>query len=126
MFKKDEILRHATMLGQDIQALDSIKRYRQIEAQIHLHPEIAKQMDALKQNQKHSVNLQNYNKPIAYERSEKTISHIQNEINAFPIVMQFRQSQEEANDTLHLIIETLATRLQGVDCFSGSIQQKEE
>ncbi|UEX89283.1 YlbF family regulator [Staphylococcus ratti] len=112
MFTKEAILHHATQLSNDIQALEAIRNYRQIEAQIHRHPQIAQYMDDLKQNQKHSVNFQSYNKPIAYQRSEEKIASIQSEIDAFPIVTQFRQSQEEANETLHLIVETLATRLQ--------------
>ncbi|ALN76314.1 YlbF family regulator [Staphylococcus agnetis] len=126
MFKKDDIILRAKVLSADIEALDVIQNYRHIEAQIHHHPQIAKHMDALKQNQKQSVNFQNYNKPNAYERSEETISNIRAEIDAYPIVGQFRQSQEEANETLHLIIETLATRLQGAHHFSGSTHHKEE
>lgn len=126
MFNRHDILSQATTISLELQSLDSIQQYKQIEKQIHQHSKIAEYMEDLKQNQKQSVNLQNYDKPVAYRQSEDTIANIQSEINAYPIVTQFRQSQEEANHVLHLVIDTLANRLQNDQHLPSSSQQQEE
>ncbi|MCE4965672.1 hypothetical protein BU679_09135 [Staphylococcus chromogenes] len=126
MFNRQEILSQATQISQDLQSLEVIQQYKQIEHQIHQHSKIAEYMKDLKQNQKQSVNFQNYDKPVAYRQSEDTIAHIQSEIDAYPIVTQFRQSQGEANEILHLVIDTLAHRLQGDSNLPSSDQHQEE
>ncbi|RIM16917.1 YlbF family regulator [Staphylococcus chromogenes] len=126
MFNRQEILSQATQISQDLQSLEVIQQYKQIEHQIHQHSKIGEYMKDLKQNQKQSVNFQNYDKPVAYRQSEDTIAHIQSEIDAYPIVTQFRQSQEEANEILHLVIDTLAHRLQGDSNLPSSDQHQEE
>lgn len=108
MTNKEDVLRKARELQQSIQGLETIQYYKQVEAQIHQNEHIAEQMKILKQQQKQSVNLQNYDKPIAYQRSEATIQAIQTEIDDMPIVSEFRQAQREANDTIQFIVETLA------------------
>lgn len=108
MTTKDDVLRKARELQQAIQSLDTVRYYQQVEQQIHQNTEIVEHMDTLKQQQKQSVNLQNYDKPIAYQRSEATIQSIQTEIDHIPIVSEFRHAQREANDTIQFIIETLA------------------
>ena len=47
---------------------------------------------------KQSVNFQNYGKHQAYQKSEKEISQLEKEINALPIVEEFRSAQFEANE----------------------------
>lgn len=126
MFNRQEILSQATQISHDLQSLEAIQEYKQIENQIHQHSKIAEYMKDLKQNQKQSVNFQNYDKPVAYRQSEDTIARIQSEIDAYPIVTQFRQSQEEANEILHLVIDTLAHRLQGDSNLPSSDQHQEE
>ncbi|UXR77480.1 MULTISPECIES: YlbF family regulator [unclassified Staphylococcus] len=123
MTNKEDVLRKARELQQSIQDLETIQYYKQVETQIHQNEHIAKQMKTLKQQQKQSVNLQNYDKPIAYQRSEATIQAIQAEIDDMPIVSEFRQAQREANDTIQFIIETLAD---GIDISQLDSQQDDE
>ncbi|AVQ32908.1 hypothetical protein C7J88_01345 [Staphylococcus muscae] len=120
MTNKEDVLRKARELQQSIQGLETIQYYKQVEAQIHQNEHIAEQMKILKQQQKQSVNLQNYDKPIAYQRSEATIQAIQTEIDDMPIVSEFRQAQREANDTIQFIVETLAD---GIDINQLDSQQ---
>lgn len=107
MTNKEDVLRKARELQQSIQNLETVQYYKQVEAQIHQNKHIAEQMNTLKQQQKQSVNLQNYDKPVAYQRSEETIQAIQTEIDDMPIVSEFRQAQREANDAIQFIIKTL-------------------
>ncbi|AVP36950.1 hypothetical protein DOS70_10520 [Staphylococcus felis] len=111
-YTREDILSATSKLAKHIQDLDTVKTYQRIEEQIHQNKKISNYMNTLKQSQKQSVNFQNYNKPNAYKRSEATIETIRNQIDDIPIVTQFRKSQEETNDFLQLVIETMSKRLQ--------------
>ncbi|MBA8759151.1 RicAFT regulatory complex protein RicA family protein [Staphylococcus coagulans] len=112
MYSKESILEAAKALGEAFQSLDTIQDYRRIETQIHQNEQIAQHMSELKQNQKQSVNLQNYNKPNAYARSEAKIDQIRTTIDDIPIVNEFRTAQQEANELLHLVVDTISTRIE--------------
>lgn len=60
---------------------------------------------------KQSVNFQNYGKHQAYQKSEKEISQLEKEINALPIVEEFRSAQFEANELLQLMVSTMEQSL---------------
>lgn len=71
MYSREMILESAQKLSASIQSLETIQHYQRIETQIHQNEQIAQYMAELKQNQKQSVNLQNYDKPVAFARSEE-------------------------------------------------------
>lgn len=112
MYSREVILEAAQKLGASIQSLKTIQDYQRIETQIHQNEQISQYMSELKQNQKQSVNLQNYDKPVAFERSEAKIDEIQTKIDEIPIVNEFKVAQQEANDLLHVVIGTLSTRIE--------------
>ncbi|MBI5974935.1 RicAFT regulatory complex protein RicA family protein [Staphylococcus canis] len=111
-YSREDILKAASNLSHRIQNLEMVQNYQNIETQIHKNARILNYMNQLKQSQKQSVNFQNYDKPNAYRRSEDKINSIRNKIDDIPIVTEFRASQEEVNDLLHLVIKTLSTGLQ--------------
>ncbi|HEC2144765.1 TPA: RicAFT regulatory complex protein RicA family protein [Staphylococcus delphini] len=112
MYSREMILEAAQKLSASIQSLETIQHYQRIETQIHQNEQISQYMAELKQNQKQSVNLQNYDKPVAFARSEEKIEEIQTKINEIPIVNEFKTAQQEANDLLHFIIGTLSARIE--------------
>ncbi|UXS36029.1 YlbF family regulator [Staphylococcus delphini] len=112
MYSREMILEAAQKLSASIQSLETIQHYQRIEAQIHQNEQISQYMAELKQNQKQSVNLQNYDKPVAFARSEEKIEEIQTKIDEIPIVNEFKTVQQEANDLLHVIIGTLSARIE--------------
>ncbi|MBH9622063.1 YlbF family regulator [Staphylococcus pseudintermedius] len=112
MYSGEMILESAQKLSASIQSLETIQHYQRIETQIHQNEQIAQYMAELKQNQKQSVNLQNYDKPVAFARSEEKIEEIQTKIDGIPIVNEFKKAQHEANELLHVVIGTLSARIQ--------------
>lgn len=111
MYSKEEILKHADVLAQQINDLKVVKDYQSIEQQIHNNKAIENKMKILKKQQKQSVNFQNYGKNIAFQQSEDQIHHIEDEINSLPIVEEFRSAQFDANDLLQMMIKTMEDRL---------------
>ena len=88
-----------------------IKQYQNVEQQIHENTSIEQKMKQLKLQQKQSVNFQNYGKHQAYQKSEEEISQLEKEINALPIVEEFRSAQFEANELLQLMVSTMEQSL---------------
>ena len=111
MYSKEDILKHADILAQRINDLDVVKDYQSIEQQIHNNKTIESKMKSLKNQQKQSVNFQNYGKDTALRQSENQIHHIEGEINNLPIVEEFRSAQYDANDLLQMMIKTMEDRL---------------
>lgn len=111
MYEKEDILKQANSVSNKIKALELIKQYQNVEQQIHENTSIEQKMKQLKLQQKQSVNFQNYGKHQAYQKSEKEISQLEKEINALPIVEEFRSAQFEANELLQLIVSTMEQSL---------------
>jgi cell fate (sporulation/competence/biofilm development) regulator YmcA (YheA/YmcA/DUF963 family) len=111
VYSKEDILAEADDIVAKIQSLDTVRDYHDVEQQIHNNVNIEARMKELKRNQKQSVNLQNYGKTEALKQSEGKISGIEQDINALPIVEEFRALQYEANDLLQMMISTMADQL---------------
>ncbi|TRM06806.1 hypothetical protein FNL10_00135 [Staphylococcus hominis] len=111
MYEKEDILKQADCVSNKIKALELIKQYQNVEQQIHKNSSIEQRMKQLKLQQKQSVNFQNYGKHQAYQKSEKEISQLEKEINAIPIVEEFRSAQFEANELLQLMVSTMEQSL---------------
>ena len=111
MYEKEDILKQADSVSNKIKALELIKQYQNVEQQIHENTSIEQKMKQLKLQQKQSVNFQNYGKHQAYQKSEEEISQLEKEINALPIVEEFRSAQYEANDLLQMMVKTMEDRL---------------
>ncbi|MCU5746774.1 YlbF family regulator [Staphylococcus sp. SQ8-PEA] len=111
MYEKDEILKEASKISDNIKNLDIVKDYQRVEQQIHENKSIDSRMKTLKQNQKQAVNLQNYGKFEALKHTENTINDLKDDINQLPIVDEFRTSQREANSLLQLMIKVMENRL---------------
>lgn len=111
MYEKEDILKQADSVSNKIKALELIKQYQNVEQQIHENTSIKQKMKQLKLQQKQSVNFQNYGKHQAYQKSEEEISQLEKEINALPIVEEFRSAQFEANELLQLMVSTMEQSL---------------
>ncbi|SUM72037.1 RicAFT regulatory complex protein RicA family protein [Staphylococcus hominis] len=111
MYEKEDILKQADNVSNKIKALELIKQYQNVEQQIHENTSIEQKMKQLKLQQKQSVNFQNYGKHHAYQKSEEEISQLEKEINALPIVEEFRSAQFEANELLQLMVSTMEQSL---------------
>ncbi|MGW9855592.1 cell fate (sporulation/competence/biofilm development) regulator YmcA (YheA/YmcA/DUF963 family) [Staphylococcus hominis] len=111
MYNKEEILKQANCVSNKIKSLELIKQYQNVEQQIHENSSIEQKMKQLKLQQKQSVNFQNYGKHQAFQKSEEEIYQLEKEINALPIVKEFRLAQFEANELLQLMVSTMEQRL---------------
>ncbi len=69
---------------------------------------IRQKITSLKTLQKQAVNFHHYGKEEALKQTEERIEKIEAEIDELPIVQEFKQSQDDVNDLLQLVANTIS------------------
>jgi cell fate (sporulation/competence/biofilm development) regulator YmcA (YheA/YmcA/DUF963 family) len=107
-YTKDDIVARAIELANMISETDEVDFFKRAEAQIHSNENVRLFISEIKGLQKQAVNLQHYGKPEALKRVENKIATIEDELDAIPVVKEFKQSQIEVNELLQLIANTIS------------------
>lgn len=104
---KEDVLLKADELAAQISDIEEVERFKQVEERLNNNQKIKKLINQMKALQKQAVNFQAYGKTEALKKVEKEIDLIQEEIDAIPIVQEFRESQVMINDILQVVTETI-------------------
>lgn len=107
-YTRKEILDEAKHLAKMLANTEEIDRFKKVEAKINENQKVQHLIKRIKALQKQAVNLQAYGKPEAQQKVEKEIEQLQNEIDAIPIVQEFKEIQIVVNDVLQLVTGTIA------------------
>lgn len=107
-YTKDDIVARAAELARMIAETDEVDFFKKAEAHIHENPRVKALIADIKGFQKQAVNLQHYGKREALKKVEEKIASIEEELDAIPIVQEFKQSQLEVNELLQLIASTIS------------------
>ncbi|WP_368654890.1 RicAFT regulatory complex protein RicA family protein [Ornithinibacillus sp. 4-3] len=110
-YTRKEVLEEAKQLAAMLAHTEEIERFKQLEAQVNNHENLQKMIKALKTLQKQAVNLQAYEKMEALKKVEEEIERLQNEIDAIPVVQEFKENQIVVNDVLQLVTGTIAREI---------------
>ncbi|MEQ2526564.1 hypothetical protein EKG37_03220 [Robertmurraya yapensis] len=110
-YNKDEIVSRARELAAMIAETEEVDFFKRAEAQIHENERVRKLIDEIKGLQKQAVNLHHYGKPEALKRTEDKIAKIEAELDAIPVVQEFKQSQGDVNDLLQLVASTISNKV---------------
>lgn len=105
---KDEIVAHAVELAKMVAQTEEVDFFKRAEAQIHENQKVNTLIADIKGLQKQAVNLQHYGKPEALKKVEEKISMIEQELDAIPVVQDFKQSQTDVNELLQIIASTIS------------------
>lgn len=100
----DEAKKMAVMLANT----EEIERFKQVEAKINENKKVQRLITKIKALQKQAVNLQAYGKKEALKKVEEQLDIFQKEIDAIPVVQEFKETQGLVNDVLQLITGTIA------------------
>lgn len=127
LYTKDDIIAKAREIANMIANTEEVEFFKRAEAQINENQKIRENIASLKTLQKQAVNFQQYGKEKALKMIESKIEKIQDEIDAVPIVEEFKQSQFEVNDLLQLVSNTIANGVTDEIILStgGDIQRGE-
>ncbi|MCO7174764.1 RicAFT regulatory complex protein RicA family protein [Sporolactobacillus kofuensis] len=110
-YSKEEILAKASDLAGKLSNSDQIRFYKQAESKISANQKVQRLVEQIKKYQKESVNLQHFGKAEAYHQNEAMIDKLQAELDAIPVVQEFKQSQEDVNDFLQLMAKLVSSRV---------------
>lgn len=104
---KEDVLSKADELAAQIGNIEEVERFKQVEERLNNNKKIKKLINQMKALQKQAVNFQAYGKTEALKKVEKEIDLIQEEIDAIPIVQEFKESQVMINDILQVVTATI-------------------
>lgn len=111
LYTKDEIVEKAKEIAHMIANTEEVEFFKKAEAQINENQTVREKIASLKTLQKQVVNFQHLGKEKAVKLVEEKIAKIEEEIDAVPIVQQFKQSQFEVNNLLQLVSNAIANNV---------------
>lgn len=107
-YTKDEIIAKANEIAHMIANTEQVDFFKRAEAQINENQKVRESIASLKSLQKQAVNFQQYGKERALEIIEGKIAKVEGDLDAIPLVQEFKESQLEVNDLLQLVSNTIA------------------
>lgn len=110
-YTRKQVLDEARNLAEMLSNTEEIDRFKQVEAKINSNTKVQKLISSIKILQKQAVNLQAYDKKEALNKVEAEIERLQAEIDAIPVVQEFKETQIIVNDILQLVTGTIAREI---------------
>ncbi|WP_163971293.1 RicAFT regulatory complex protein RicA family protein [Oceanobacillus halotolerans] len=130
-YTRKQILDEAKNLATMLASTEEIDRFKQVEAKINENQKVQQLISRIKALQKQAVNFQAYGKSEALKKVEAEIDRLQEEIDAIPVVQEFKETQVVVNDILQLVSGTIAREVTnnvisstGGDLLSGNTGSK--
>ncbi|GAA5415181.1 uncharacterized protein YmcA [Paraliobacillus ryukyuensis] len=112
-YSKEVILAEAEKLADRMVQIEEVARFKQVENRLNQNEKIKKLINNMKALQKQAVNFQAYGKTEALKKVDAQIDDLQAEIDAIPIVEEFKESQMVMNDLLQRISQTITKQVEG-------------
>jgi cell fate (sporulation/competence/biofilm development) regulator YmcA (YheA/YmcA/DUF963 family) len=105
---REDILAKAKELAELISTSNEVQFFQQAEKQIAGNDNIQKLISTIKKKQKEIVAFETtFKNKQMVDKIEGEIDQLQNELDEIPIVSEFRQSQEDINYLLQLIMSVI-------------------
>ncbi|MFC9538244.1 RicAFT regulatory complex protein RicA family protein [Lysinibacillus sp. NPDC056959] len=111
LYTKEDLIKKSHEIAHMIANTPEVEFFKKAEAQINENQQVRERIASLKSLQKQAVNFQHLGKEKALKLIEDKIEKIEEEINAIPVVQQFKESQGDVNDLLQLVSNTIANNV---------------
>ena len=111
LYTKDEIVEKAKEIAHMIANTEEVEFFKKAEEQINENQNVREKIASLKTLQKQVVNFQHLGKEKAVKLVEEKIAKIEEDIDAVPIVQEFKQSQMDVNNLLQLVSNAIANNV---------------
>ncbi|QCR32012.1 RicAFT regulatory complex protein RicA family protein [Lysinibacillus sp. SGAir0095] len=111
VYTKDEIVEKAKEIAHMIANTEEVEFFKKAEEQINENQHVREKIASLKTLQKQAVNFQHLGKEKALKLIDEKIAKIEEEIDATPIVQEFKQSQMDVNNLLQLVSNAIANNV---------------
>ncbi|WP_342525789.1 RicAFT regulatory complex protein RicA family protein [Chryseomicrobium sp. FSL W7-1435] len=110
-YTKQDIIAKAHEIATMIAQTEEVDFFKRAEAQINANQKVKEKIASLKSLQKQAVNFQHLEKEKALKLVESKIAKVEEEIDAIPIVQEFKQSQVEVNNLLQLVAHSISNKV---------------
>ncbi|GGG22425.1 hypothetical protein GCM10007425_16100 [Lysinibacillus alkalisoli] len=110
-YTKDDLIAKAREIAHMIANTEQVEIYKEAEAQINQNQFVREKIASLKALQKQAVNFQHLGKERGLKMIEGKIEKIEEEIDAIPVVQQFKAVQMDVNELLQLVSNTIANEV---------------
>src|SRR5690606_11151364 len=85
-----------------------VEFFKKAEQQIKKNDRVQQLIGQIKHKQKQAVHLEHYEKEKALQEMDAHLAELEAELDAIPVVQEFKQSQIEVNDLLQLITSIIS------------------
>ncbi|MBT2681437.1 RicAFT regulatory complex protein RicA family protein [Bacillus sp. ISL-35] len=107
-YNKDDIIERSREIARMIAETEEVDFFKRAEAQIHENEKVRTLISSIKGLQKQAVNFQHYGKTEAFKKTEEKIASLEAQLDAIPVVQEFKQSQIDVNDLLQMVATTIS------------------
>jgi cell fate (sporulation/competence/biofilm development) regulator YmcA (YheA/YmcA/DUF963 family) len=107
LYTQNEILEKARELAVMIARTKEVDFYKRAEQQIKHNERVQELIAELKKKQKQMVMFESMNKPELAKKVEEEYNQLHEELDAIPIVTEFKQSQVDVNDLLQMVTNVI-------------------
>ncbi|MDD9270371.1 RicAFT regulatory complex protein RicA family protein [Paenibacillus sp. GCM10023248] len=107
MIVREDILAKAKELANLLTTSNEVQFYQKAEKQISNNPEIQTLINAIKKKQKEIVAFQTFQNEKMVQKIENEIEVLQDELDGIPIVNEFKQTQDDINYLLQLVMSVI-------------------
>jgi cell fate (sporulation/competence/biofilm development) regulator YmcA (YheA/YmcA/DUF963 family) len=104
MIVREDILAKARDLAGTITTSSEVQFYQKAEKQIAENEHVQKLISAIKKKQKEIVAFESFRNETMVKKIEGEIDMLQDELDSIPIVSEFKQTQEDINYLLQLVM----------------------
>ena len=101
---REDIMNKAKELAQTLSTADEVQIYQKAELKVNNHTEVQNIIKLIKKKQKEIVGFEHFKNQAMVDKIEKEIEELEQNLNLYPVVNEFKQSQEDINYLLQLVI----------------------
>ncbi|MDF2723446.1 MAG: hypothetical protein K0Q59_3121 [Paenibacillus sp.] len=120
---RTDIMAKAQELAALISTSDEVKFFRKAEKQVQGNSEIQDLIKLLKKRQKEAVAFESFQNEKMVTKINGEIDELQDKLDNYPIVTQFKQAQEDINYLLQLVVgvirDTVSDKIQVEDATAA-------
>jgi cell fate (sporulation/competence/biofilm development) regulator YmcA (YheA/YmcA/DUF963 family) len=104
---RDDIMVRTKELANLISTSDEVEFYRKAEKQIKDNSEVQDLIKLIKKRQKEAVAFESFRNQKMVDKINNEIEELQDRLDGFPVVEQFKQAQEDINYLLQMIVSVV-------------------
>jgi len=116
---RDDIMAKAKELAHLISTTDEVLMFQKAEKQVQSNTEIQDLIKLIKKRQKEAVAFERFQNQKMVDKINGELEELQDKLDDYPIVTQFKQTQEDINYLLQLVVGVIR------DTVSEKIQVEE-